>query len=109
MNWIIADTAEKSAEINDLSEKEKVLVFIYSPKKAVDHVVKTLLEREWYDGEMKMKTYLADITNNNSMKLTEKYDVQLTSPLAMIIEKGLCVFKAVNGKILFDELRKFAN
>lgn len=111
MNWINIDSADKINEIKELSEKERVLIFKCSPQNAVDHVIKTLLEREWHDGEMKMKTYLVNVNDNKELsdKIAVEFSAEHLSPQVLIVEKGKCVFNTSYGKILFSEIRKFAN
>jgi bacillithiol system protein YtxJ len=111
MNWIKLDTKDKFEELKQVSEREKVLIFKFSPKCAINYVVRNLLEREWAEGEMKMKTYLLDVISQKELSniVGKEYNVEHESPQALIIENGKAVFHASHGRILFSELRKFAN
>lgn len=109
MNWIIIDSAEIINEIKELSKNERVLILEYTPQRAVDYIVKALLEREWHDGEMKMKTYAVNDNKEFSDKIALEFETEHKSPQVLIIGKGKCVFNASYGKILFSEIRKFAN
>jgi bacillithiol system protein YtxJ len=111
MNWIKADSIEKINEIKALSGNEKVLILKFSPKCAINYVVRSLLEREWNDGEMQMKTYLVDVIANRELsdKIENEFGVTHETPQAIILEKSKPVFSASHGKVIFSELRKYAN
>lgn len=111
MNWIKLDTPEKLEEMKTASENEKVLVLKFSPKCAINYVVRNLLEREWAEGEMRMKTYLVDVISGKSIsdQLEKEYGVDHESPQALIIQNGKVVFHASHGRVIYSELKKFAN
>ena len=111
MNWINLDSKEQLNEVKELSKVKKVLIMKYSPSKGVDHIVMTLLEREWNEGEMRMKTYLLDTDVN--VDLTKEIDSELgltdETPQVLILENSKAVFDGLHGKIIFSEIRKYAN
>jgi bacillithiol system protein YtxJ len=111
MNWINLDSKEQLNEVKELSKHKKVLIMKYSPSSGVDHIVMTLLEREWNEGEMRMKTYLLD--TDVKVDLTKEIDSELgltdETPQVMILENSKPVFDGLHGKIIFSEIRKFAN
>ncbi len=111
MNWIDIDSEEVLGEAQTLSKEQKVMIMLYSSDNTINYVVKTLLEREWVEGEMRMKTYILDIQVNRELadKVAKEYGVSAGSPLAIIIKDSKPVFTALNGKVIFSELRKFAN
>jgi len=111
MNWININSAESISEILELSKKEKVMILKFSPKCAINYVVRNLLEREWVEGEMRMKTYMVDVIANKdiSEKLEKEFGVTHESPQALILQNGKPVFNASHGKVIFSELRKYAN
>ena len=111
MNWIKADSIEKIDEIKALSGSEKVLILKFSPKCSINYVVRFLLEREWNNGEMQMKTYLVDVLSNRELsdKIEKDFGVTHETPQAIILEKSKPVFSASHGKVIFSELRKYAN
>lgn len=111
MNWIKADSVEKLDEIIAVSENEKVLVLKFSPKCSINYVVRFLLEREWHEGEMKMKTYLVNVVSNRDVsdKIENDTGIAHESPQALIIEKGKPVFSASHGRVVYSELKKYAN
>ncbi len=111
MNWIKLDSLEKLDEMKTASENEKVLVLKFSPKCAINYVVRNLLEREWAAGEMRMKTFLVDVISGKSLseQLEKEYGVEHESPQALIIQKGKVLFHASHGRVIYSELRKFAN
>ena len=110
MNWIKLDSPEMQQEMKAASENEKVLVLKFSPKCAINYVVRNLLEREWAEGEMRMKTYIVDVISGKgiSAQIEKDYGVDHESPQAIIIDKGKVVFHASHGKVIYSELRKFA-
>lgn len=111
MNWIKLDSLEKLEEMKTASENEKVLVLKFSPKCAINYVVRNLLEREWAEGEMRMKTYLLDVVADKSLseQMEKDYGIDHESPQALIIQNGKVVFHASHGRVIYSELRKFAN
>ena len=111
MNWITIENQETISEINTVSQQEKILFLKYDPDCALNYVVRILLEREWIDSEMNMKTYILDIKKYGdiSRSVTEIYKVENETPQIIILEKGKPVFSASHGKILFSELKNFAN
>ncbi len=111
MNWINLDSIDKINELKELSANQNVLVFKYSPKCVVNYIVRNLLEREWNEGEMNMKTYIVDVINYKdiSKQIETDFDVNHESPQLLIIEKSKPVFTANHGRVLFSEIRKFAN
>lgn len=111
MNWIKADSTKKIDEIKSLSGSEKVLILKFSPKCSISYVVRFLLEREWNEGEMQMKTYLVDVIANRELsdKIENEFGVTHETPQAIILQNSKPVFSASHGKVVFSELRKYAN
>jgi bacillithiol system protein YtxJ len=111
MNWIIIDSADKIYEAEDLSQSERVLIFKYSHSSGISYVMKMLLQREWHEGEMKMKTYLLNIADNPDLSndISQRFKVEHETPQVIILEKGKCISNLINGKVLFANLREFAN
>ncbi len=111
MNWIKIDKKESIAELQELSLNERVFIFKFSPVSSIDHVVRILLEREWAEGEMKMKTYMVDTVSDNviSGEIEKVFGVEHESPQVLIVKDGKTEFYASYGKILYSALRKFAN
>jgi len=111
MNWININSAESISEILELSKIEKVMILKFSPKCAINYVVRNLLEREWHEGEMRMKTYMVDVVSNKALseQIEKEFGVTHESPQALILQNGKPVFNASHGKVIFSELRKYAN
>lgn len=111
MNWILADSADKIYEAEDLSQKERVLILKYSPKCVISHIMKTLLQKEWAEGEMRMKTYLVNVIDNTDISndISKRYGVEHESPQAIILEKGKAVYNAAHGQVLYSNLKQYAN
>lgn len=111
MNWIKADTTKKIDEIKSLSGSEKVLILKFSPNCSISYVVRFLLEREWNEGEMQMKTYLVDVIANRELsdKIENEFGVPHETPQAIVLQNSKPVFSASHGKVIFSELRKYAN
>ncbi|MEO8514816.1 MAG: monothiol bacilliredoxin BrxC family protein [Ignavibacteria bacterium] len=111
MNWINLDSKEQLNEVKELSKGKRVLVMKYSPIHGVDHIVRTLLEREWNEGEMRIKTYLLDTDAN--MELAKHFDNEFgltdETPQLLILENSKPVFDGLHGKVIYSEIRKFAN
>lgn len=111
MNWILADSADKIYEAEDLSQKERVLIFKYSTKCVISHIMKTLLQKEWAEGEMRMKTYLVNVIENHDLSndIAQRFGVEHESPQVIILEKGKPVFTGAHGKVLYANLKPYAN
>lgn len=111
MNWISVKSSETISEILELSKKEKVMILKFSPKCAINYVVRNLLEREWHEGEMRMKTYMVDVVSNKALseQIEKDFGVTHESPQALILEKEKPVFTASHGKVIYSELKKYAN
>ena len=111
MNWININSAESISEILELSKIEKVMILKFSPKCAINYVVRNLLEREWHEGEMRMKTYMVDVVSNKALteQIEKEFGVTHESPQALILEKEKPVFTASHGKVIYSELKKYAN
>jgi bacillithiol system protein YtxJ len=111
MKWIPVDSADRISEAVDYSHKERVMIFTFTPKRVIDYTMKTLLQREWNEGKMNMKTYLINCEDYNDISgdVTRQFKLTGETPQVLIIEKGECIFSAVNGKILYGSLKQFAN
>jgi bacillithiol system protein YtxJ len=111
MNWIKVETKENIADLKKISMNEKVLLFKFSPNCSINYIVKMFLEREWSNGEMKMNTYLVDIVSNKdiSAEVAKEFGVEHESPQVLIISGGKADYAASHGKIVYSELKKFAN
>ncbi|NOS85180.1 MAG: DUF2847 family protein, partial [Ignavibacteria bacterium] len=83
----------------------------FFPKCAINYVVRSLLEREWNEGEMQMKTYLVDVIANRELsdKIENEFGVTHETPQAIILQNSKPVSSASHGKVIFSELRKYAN
>lgn len=111
MNWIKLETKEQFNEIKALSKDKRVMLMKYSPSMGVDHVVMTLLEREWNEGEMRIKTFLLDTEKNNELtkQMDSEFNLTEETPQVLILENSKPVFDGLHGKVIFSEIRKFAN
>ncbi len=111
MNWINLDSIDKLNEVKELSRNKKVLILKYSVNCGVSYIVRSLLEREWNEGEMKMPTYILDVIGKKDISKQAAIDfgVEHESPQVLIIENTKPVFTGNHGKVIFSEIRKFAN
>ena len=109
MNWINLDSTDKLNELKEISKDKKVLILKYSANSGVDYIVRSLLEREWNEGEMRMSTYLVDANNALAKQIESEFGLSNESPEVLILENSKPVFTAIHGKVIFSEIRKFAN
>lgn len=111
MKWITIDSADKIYEAEDLSRSERVLIFKFSHLCSISHIVRMLLQREWNEGQMKMKTYLVNVIGSRDLSndIAERFKVEHESPQVIILEKGKSVFNASHGQVKFENLQQFAN
>ena len=111
MNWLSIDTDNTLQEINTESADERVLILKYSPACSISFITKMLLEREWNDDMMNMKTYLVNVLARRELsnKIEADYKIKHETPQALIIENGKCIAHFNHGKVIFAEIKKFAN
>jgi bacillithiol system protein YtxJ len=111
MEWKTINNESTFYEIQELSDKERVLIFKYSPACTVSHVMKTLLQREWNAPVMNMKTYLVDVNIHRdiSEKITQEYGIEHHSPQVLIIKNDKCIHTKSYGHIQFSDIKQFAN
>jgi len=111
MNWEHLDSEDKHEEIIKLSNERRVLIFMFSRNNSVNYLIKYIIEREWNPREMEMPAYILDPDSHKNIasELAKNYGVKVYSPQALIIEKGKCIFSAINGEIDFKTLRDWAN
>ena len=111
MNWLTIDTENNLNEINELSANERVMILKFSPACSISFITKMLLEREWNDDLMNMKTYIVNVLARKelSKKIALEYNVKHESPQVLIIGNGKCVNHYSHGKIIFSEIKKSAN
>lgn len=111
MNWIVIDSPEKLEDAYASSEEAKVLLVKYSPSCVVNYLMKTLLEREWWDDAMRMKTYIINPKTHKELsdKIARDLEIKHESPQAIIIENRKALYFASHGKMIVSNLKKFAN
>ncbi len=111
MNWIKLDSKAVLDEIKELSKSKRVLVVKLIPTGGVDYIVRSLLEREWNEGEMRIKTYLLDasVSGDLAKAIDSEFGLSAETPQVMILENCKPVFIGLHGKVIFSEIRKFAN
>ncbi|MCC6866138.1 MAG: bacillithiol system redox-active protein YtxJ [Ignavibacteria bacterium] len=111
MNWIKIENSHDLEEIIQNSFNERVLLFKYSPRCSINYIVKNLLEREWAEYEMNMKTFLVDVIacKELSNQIETDFGIKHESPQVLIIENSKIIFYASHGAILYSKIRKFCN
>ena len=111
MNWRELNTIELIDEILKKSDDERVMIFKFHTNRIVDILVRGLLERDWYSGEMGMDKYFLDVTENP--EVTEKADKLLElskdTPQIVIIQGGKCIYSAAAGDIYYNKIREYSN
>jgi len=111
MNWITIESEDKLNEAYALSENEKVLIFKYSPTCVINYLIKSMLEREWWDDAMRMKAYLLNIKQHNdiSRKIENDLKVAHQTPQAIVVYKRKAVYSASHGQVKLSNLKVYAN
>ena len=111
MNWINLDSKAKLDEVKQISAEKRVLILKYSHNESVDYIVRTLLEREWNEGEMRTKTYLLDTAADSDLakQIDSEFGMSDETPQVLILEKAKPVFLGLHGKVIYSEIKKFAN
>jgi bacillithiol system protein YtxJ len=111
MEWKVIKNESTFYEIQELSDRERVLIFKNSPDSMVSFAVKNLLQREWNAPLMNMKTYIVDVALHKSLseQISNEFRVEHHSPQILIIRHGECIHTKSYGHILFSDLVQFAN
>ena len=111
MEWKVIKSESTLYEIQELSDRERVLIFKFNPDSMVSFMIKQLLQREWNENMMNMKTYLIDEVQQKvlSDRIAEEFSVQHNAPQVLLIRSGKCVYTKSNGHIQFGDLKQFAN
>ncbi len=111
MEWKELKSESAFYEIQELSAREKVLIFKHDPNCVVSFMIKQLLQREWNQSFMNMKTYLIDseISEDLSNNISHEFGIDHVSPQALIISKDKCIYTKSNGYIQYKDLKEFAN
>ncbi len=111
MEWKELINESGFAAIRDVSDKERVLIFKHDPGSIVSFMIKQLLQREWNESYMSMKTYLIDVSKSGkqTFELSNQFGIDHVSPQALIISKGKCIYAKSNGHIQYKDLKEFAN
>lgn len=111
MNWIILDSADRIYEAEDISQNERVLILKYSHQCVINYVMKYLLQKEWCEGEMKMKAFIVNVIDNKDLSedITKRYNLEHESPQALILEHGRLKASFAHGKVVYSNLKQFAN
>jgi bacillithiol system protein YtxJ len=111
MEWKAIKNESTFYEIQEISDREKVLIFKYTPDNVVSHVIRTLLQREWNAPFMNMKTYCVDVINHKDVsdQITNQFGIEHNSPQVLVIKQGKCIYVKANGHIKFNDLKQFAN
>lgn len=105
------DSADRIYEAEDMSQSARVLILKYSHRCVINYVMKYLLQKEWCEGEMKMKTFLLNVVDNREISddISQRYNLQHESPQALILEKGRVKASFSHGKVVYSNLKQFAN
>ena len=111
MNWIELDSIEKIENILNKSNSERVLIFKFQPRRIVDILIRGLLERDWYSGEMGMDIYFLNVTEHTGTteKVNSLFKVPDDTPQVLIIENEKCIYSAIAGNIYYDKIRPYSN
>ncbi len=111
MNWIELDSIEKIDIITEKSKNERVLIFKFQPRRIVDILIRGLLERDWYSGEMGMDIYFLDVTEHpgTTQKVNSLFNVSGETPQVLIIENEKCIFSLIAGNIYYNKIRPYSN
>jgi bacillithiol system protein YtxJ len=111
MEWKVIKSESTLYEIQELSDKERVLIFKNNEDSMVCFMIKTLLQREWNAAFMNMKTYMVDEQKNKdiSERISHEFSVEHHVPQVLIIKNGKCIHTKAHGHIQFSDLKQFAN
>ncbi len=111
MEWKAIKNESTFYEIQELSDRERVLIYKNNPDSMVSYAVKLLLQREWNAALMNMKTYMVDVAQHKDLseQITHEFGVEHHSPQVLIIKHGKCIHTKSNGHIIFSDLAQFAN
>jgi len=111
MNWIKLDSENNIEDIKNRSLDKRILIFKFSPRCAINILMRGLFEREWIEDEMEMKTYFLDIMEypGLSKKIETEFNVIHQSPQILIIENKKCIYSASHGGVDYKKIRRYSN
>lgn len=107
MDWLELTNINQLIQIDDLSEKNKVLIFKHSTRCSISDAALGRIERNWKDelSEVISVFYLDLIKYREVSNAIEKhYGVIHQSPQALIIKNGKCIFSQTHSSIRLEEL-----
>lgn len=111
MEWKALSGESAFYEVQELSDRERVLIFKHDPDCIVSFMIKQLLQREWNESFMNMKTYLVDVKKYGELsgQMSHEFGIDHITPQALIISKDKCIHNKANGYIQYSDLKQFAN
>ena len=111
MEWKAIKNDSTFYELLELSDKEKVLILKFSPDCMVSFIMKMILQREWNQAMMNIKTYLVDVIDHKDIsdKISAEFGVEHQSPQVLIVKNGKCIHVKSHGHITIKDLAQFAN
>lgn len=108
MNWNKITQISELDEINNLSLKNRILVFKHSTRCSISASALNRLERNWNNeiDDLKIIPYFLDLIafRNISNEIASKWNIEHQSPQVLIIENGICVYNNSHMGISYEEI-----
>ncbi|MEQ8470165.1 MAG: bacillithiol system redox-active protein YtxJ [Marinoscillum sp.] len=107
MNWKNITSIEQLEQIDELSQKQPVLIFKHSTRCSISATALARMERKYSaDDAPALETYFLDLIAHRDVSnaIASRYQVEHQSPQALLIQQGESVYDNSHLGISFEEL-----
>lgn len=107
MNWNQLSDLQTLDHIDELSQKQPVIIFKHSTRCAISASALNRIERNYTDNSGAGFTwYFLDLLRHRDISnaIAEKYGIEHESPQVLIIRNGQCVYHASHSDIRYEEV-----
>ncbi len=110
MDWNKLENINHLNAIDGESKDKKVLIFKHSTICSISSTSLDRIERNWKEeNTRKIKPYYLDLLahRNISNEISSRYRVLHQSPQLLIIENGICIYRASHLDINYTEILQY--
>jgi bacillithiol system protein YtxJ len=109
VNWIPLKSLDQLEEINQISNKEAIVIFKHSTRCGISRMVLKSFEKQFDDTMSTLKVYYLDLLNYRelSSEVGFKYQILHQSPQLLVIKNGIAVEHASHYDITTIDLKAY--
>jgi len=107
MNWNQLSDLQTLDHIDELSQKQPVIIFKHSTRCAISASALNRIERNYIESNGKgFSWYFLDLLRHRDISnaIANRYGIEHESPQVLIIRNGQCVYHASHSEIRYDEM-----